>query len=114
MHDFRFADMTEPRCKLSTLGADDLARIGGTVIAQAAADLAAVRPDQRNQIAVREIALDAHHAHRQHTAALFAQARSEEHTSELQSLTPNSYAVLTFTKKNTPKTVSPPTPHPNN
>src|SRR3546814_9648392 len=72
MHDFRFADMTEPRCKLSTLGADDLARIGGTVIAQAAADLDAVRTDQRNQIAVREITLVAHHANRQQTAALFA------------------------------------------
>src|SRR3546814_5704849 len=45
----------------------------GTVIAQAAADLDAVRTDQRNQIAVREIALDAHHANRQQTAALFAQ-----------------------------------------
>src|SRR3546814_9085872 len=101
--------MTERRGELSTLGADDLARIGGTVIAQAAADLDAVRTDQRNQIAEREIALDAHHAQRQQTAALFAQAargafvemkRSEEQTSELQSLMCSSQATFCMNKQN--------------
>src|SRR3546814_8805673 len=37
---------------------------------------------------------------RGHTAEMFGQERSEEHTSELQSLMRNSYAVFCWTKKN--------------
>src|SRR3546814_2604971 len=81
---------------LLAVAAGDALQVAGVVLRQPAADATALPADQVHQRVVAEITLHADHAARQQRRA----ARSEEHTSELQSLMRISYAVFCLKKKN--------------
>src|SRR3546814_9032038 len=103
---------------------NDFLRFERAVVGQASGDLATIRRHAHHHFATTKTALDQFHAHRQqtfialrqrrhrprvqHQRVTGLQMRSEEHTSELQSLMRISYAVFCLkNKKNiTPNTTT--------